>query len=337
MKLKRCKEIPIIEPGLYDWRKVTVFNPAVIYENDKFYLFERTGGKLRPFKCFIGLMESEDGVHFTHVKEEPVLTPDQLGFPYGSVQDPRIVKIDDQYLMTYALRPCTYGYSPTGLGAPEEVKPIYPHEWEKPENYLTRSGIVKSDDLVHWEQVGYTTPLDINDRDNILFPEKIDGKYVLLRRPEEYIGADYGTDKPGIWITYSKDLKDWEEPKLIATSEEDWEYKKVGGSTPPIKTEKGWLTLYHGVDKENVYRAGAMMLDLENPEKVIARTEEPILEPEKYYEKFGLFIPNVVFPTGNVVVNDILHVYYGCCDTSISLATAPVEDLVDYVMSGKRY
>lgn len=331
MKITRCNENPIVFPGLYDWRKITVFNPAVIYDNGRFYMYERTAGNLRPFKCSIGLLESVDGIHFTHVQDRPVLTGEMLGFPYGSVQDPRVVKIDGLYYMTYALRPCSYGYSPTGRGVPDVVKPVYPEEWEKPENYLTRSGIAVSEDRVCFKQVGYTTPLDMNDRDNILFPEKINGRFALLRRPEEYIGAAYGTEKPAMWISYSDDLVHWEEPMLIAVSEQVWEYKKIGGATPPIRTDKGWLTLYHGVDSDNVYRVGAMLLDMEKPEKVAARAKSPILEPQEYYEKFGLFIPNVVFPTGNVVKGGLLYIYYGCCDTAISLATVPLDELVDFV------
>src|SRR5262249_30355703 len=160
----------------------------------------------------------------------------------------------------------------------------------------TRSSIATSKDLINWEFLCDTTPLEINDRDNILFPEKIGGKYVLLRRPEEYIGEAYGTEKPAMWLSYSDDLINWEDPILIAKVEQEWEFKKIGGSTPPIKTDKGWLVLYHGVGPDHVYRVGAMLLDLEQPEKVIARAPGFIMEPETYYEKFGLFIPNVVFP-----------------------------------------
>lgn len=334
LQIKRCPENPIVVPGKYDWRKVTVFNPGVVYENGKFLLYERTAGRLRPFKCYIGLMESEDGIHFRHVTEKPVLSPEMLGFPFGSVQDPRVVKLDGLYYMTYALRPCSFGYSPTGVGVPESVKPVYPEEWEKPENYLTRSGIAVSEDGVHFRQLAYTTPLDINDRDNILFPEKINGKYALLRRPEEYIGDKYGTARPGMWISYSEDLIRWEEPRLIAVPEQEWEWKKIGGATPPIRTERGWLTLYHGVDRENVYRAGAMLLALDNPEKVLARTRQPILEPVEYYERFGLFIPNVVFPTGNIVKDGLLYIYYGCCDTAIGLATVGLNELLDHIEAG---
>ena len=333
MKLTRCEENPIVRPGIYDWRKATVFNPAVIIENDKFYMYERAAGSLMPFQCYIGLLESDDGIHFKHVVDEPIITPSMFGFPYGSVQDPRIVKIEDKFYLTYALRPASYGYYPTGVGKPIEVSPKYPEEWSRPENYLTRSGIMVSEDMIHFEQVAYTTPFEINDRDNILFPEKINGKFVLLRRPEEYIGEKYGTDRAGIWICYSEDLINWTQPKLIAVPEQEWEFKKIGGSAPPIRTEKGWLTLYHGVDKDNIYRAGVMMLDINNPEKILARSKSFILEPEEYYEKFGLYIPDVVFPTAAVVKEGLMYIYYGCTDTAISLATVPINELIDFVMA----
>jgi predicted GH43/DUF377 family glycosyl hydrolase len=334
MNIKRCKKNPIVRPGIYDWRKVVTFNPAVIIENDKFYMLERVSGGLQPFHCYFGLMESDNGIDFTHVVDYPVVTPEMLGFSFGSIQDPRIVKLEDTFYLNYALRPSSYGYAPTGVGKPIEIEYTFPGDYGKAESFMTRSGIMKSKDLIHWEQVAYTTPFEINDRDNILFPEKIKGRYALLRRPEEYIGETYGTDKAAIWLTYSDDLIHWDEPKILAKSRDDisWEYKKIGGSTPPIKTEEGWLVIYHGVDEDNVYRAGVMMLDLENPMKVIARPEAFILEPEEYYEKFGLYIPNVVFPTGNVVKDGLLYIYYGCTDTAISLATVPLKEIVDFVM-----
>jgi len=334
MNIKRCSSNPIVCPGKYDWRKAVTFNPAVIFHNNKFYMIERVSGGLRPFYCYFGLLESEDGINFKHVVDYPIITPSMLGFPYGSIQDPRIVKIDDTFYLTYALRPSSYGYSPTGTSKPIEHSYDYPGEHGKPESFLTRSGIMKSKDLIHFEQVTYTTPFDINDRDNILFPEKINGRFALLRRPEEYIGDKYGTEKAAIWITYSDDLINWDEPKILAKSRDDvdWEFKKIGGSTPPIKTDEGWLVIYHGVDKDNIYRAGVMMLDLEDPMKVISRPKDFIMEPEEYYEKFGLYIPNVVFPTGNVVKDDILYIYYGCTDTAISLATVPLQEIIDFAM-----
>ncbi|WP_090573483.1 glycosidase [Paenibacillus sp. OV219] len=334
MKITRCEANPIVTPGLYDWRKATVFNPAVIIDNDKFYMIERTAGSLDPFQCFFGLLESENGVNFKHVLDKPVIHPEQLGFPHGSIQDPRLVKFDDTFYLNYALRPCSMSYYPTGVGIPNNSRPSFPDGWGEEEvHWRTRSSIATSKDLINWEFLCDTTPLDINDRDNILFPEKIGGKYALLRRPEEYIGEAYGTEKPAMWISYSEDLITWEDPILFATVEQEWEFKKIGGSTPPIKTDKGWLVLYHGVGPDHIYRVGAMLLDLEQPEKVIARAPGFVMEPETYYEKFGLFIPNVVFPTANVVKDGLLYIYYGATDTAICLATVPLDDLVEYVIT----
>jgi predicted GH43/DUF377 family glycosyl hydrolase len=334
MTITRCPENPIVVPGKYSWRKAATFNPAALFDNGKFYLIERCAGGLRPFHCFFGLLESNDGVHFTHIRDEPVVKPADLGFPFGSIQDPRIVKIDGVYYMTYALRPSSYGYSPTGTGKPEEIRYTFPGDDGKPERFMTRSGILKSKDMVHWEQVCYTTPFEINDRDNILFPEKINGMFTLLRRPEEFTGNDYGLEKPGIWISYSGDLRHWSKPELVARAQESWEEKKIGGSAPPIKTSEGWLTLYHGVDADNVYRAGVMLLDLKNPAKVIHRAKSFLLQPETYYERFGLYIPNVVFPTAAIIKDGLVFIYYGVCDTAISLITVKLSELLDFVRNG---
>ena len=201
---------------------------------------------------------------------------------------------------------------------------------------ITQSGIAVSEDGIHFKQLCYTTPPEIDDRDNALFPERINGKYALLRRPMQYVGEKYGTDLPGIWISYSDDLLTWSEPRLVAVAENfAWEGTKIGGAATPLKTSEGWLVLYHGVDKNSIYRVGALMLDLNEPTRVIARTRRFIMEPKEYYERFGLVIPNVVFPTANVVKDGIVYIYYGCCDTAIGLATVPLDELVAHTMKGR--
>jgi len=151
-----------------------------------------------------------------------------------------------------------------------------------------------------------------------------------------YVGENYGTDRFGIWISYSGDLRVWSAPKLVAVAENEiWEGTKIGAAATPLKTEAGWLVLYHGVDEKSIYRVGALMLDLNDPTKVIARTKKFIMEPKEYYERFGLVIPNVVFPTANVVKDGLVYIYYGCCDTCISLATVPLDELVKHVLKGR--
>jgi predicted GH43/DUF377 family glycosyl hydrolase len=128
---------------------------------------------------------------------------------------------------------------------------------------------------------------------------------------------------------------DWNNPKLLSVAENEWEGQKIGAAATPLRTDKGWLLLYHGADKNSVYKVGAMLLDIKQPEKIIARTKNSIMEPEEYYEKFGLVIPNVVFPTANLIKDNLVYIYYGCCDTAISLATVPVDDLVEHILSEK--
>ena len=336
----RHPENPIVVPGLFDWRMATVFNPGVLYDEGRFYMYERTAGQLRPFHCYIGMLESDDGVHFTPVGDQPVFTPEMAGSKYGSVQDPRVVKIDGLYYMTYAFRPYAWNSNPTGVGVPESTEPTFPGFSGRPEENQTRSGIAMSEDRVHWKHLCWPTPLELDDRDVILFPEKINGRFALLRRPLQFVGPEYGTDYPAIWICFSEDLETWTKPELLVKSEFAWEDNRIGGATPPIKTDKGWLVLYHGVENQDTtkrrvcYRLGAVMLDLDDPTKVIARPANFIMEPETYYEKFGLYIPNVIFPTANIVKEGLLYIYYGVCDTAIALATVPLDDLVEWVMSG---
>jgi predicted GH43/DUF377 family glycosyl hydrolase len=339
-RIVRCPENPIVVPGIYDWRRAVVFNPGAIHAHGRFYLFERAAGGLRPFHCCIGALVSDDGVNFQHLSPEPVFTPEMAGSRHGSVQDPRVVALDGRYVMTYAFRPFAWNSSPTGVGVPESSQASYPGFSGAPESNQTRSGLAVSDDLVSWRHHGWVTPPELDDRDVVLFPERIGGRYAALRRPLQLVGPEWGTDKPSIWISFSSDLVSWSAPELVAVPHETWENDRIGAAAPPIRTEAGWLLLHHGVQNEDgtdrrvVYRTGALLLDLADPRRVIARTRTPILEPEAYYERFGLYIPNVVFPTGAVVVNDTVWIYYGVCDTAIALGTVPLDDLVERVLSG---
>ena len=336
---------PIVWPGTYDWRLAVTFNPGVIRDDDgRFYLWERAAGRLRPFHCYIGMLESDDGVAFRHTSHEPVFTPEMAGSKNGSVQDPRVVKIDGTYLMTYAFRPWAWNSNPTGVSVPESYEAEFPEFDGDSSKNMTRTGLAVSTDRVTWRHESWLTPADIDDRDVILFPEKINGRYYLLRRPQQWVGKKYGVENPSIWISSSADLSTWDEPSLLARAEQPWEGGRIGGSTPPVRTDAGWLMLYHGVEylraipwtrtatgpaaNSVCYRVGAMLLNLDDPRKVIGRTRDFIMEPEAYYEKHGVYIPNVIFPTGNVVVDDELWVYYGCCDTAIGLATAKISDIL---------
>ncbi|MCL2243106.1 MAG: glycosidase [Treponema sp.] len=337
MTIKRCSKNPIVVPGLVDYRRVSVFNPGVIFDNNEFFMYERAAGSLRPFKTSIGLLKSKNGIDFALASDKPVFSGDMLGFPDGSVEDARVVKIDGVFYMCYALQPYAFDCWPTGIAVPDYYPEHYP-EWKdnNTEPMITRSGIAISNDGKNFKQLCYTTPPEIDDRDNALFPEKINGKFAIIRRPMQYVGEAYGTDLPGIWISFSDDLLSWSKPELVATAENpEWEGLKIGAAATPLKTEKGWLLLYHGVDSKSVYRVGAMLLDSNDPRKVIARTKNPVMEPQEYYEKHGLVINNTIFPTANLVHNGEIFIYYGCCDTCISLATVPLNEMLEYIITGK--
>ena len=340
LKITRCPENPIVRPGLYDWRMAVTFNPGVLYEGGRFVMYERAAGCLRPFQCSIGMLESGDGVHFTHTVEEPVVTPEMLGSRYGSVQDPRVVQIEGVCYMTYAFRPYAWHSHPTGVGVPDSHQGKFPGFSGRDEDNQTRSGIARSTDLLHWEHLTWVNPPGIDDRNVILFPEKIGGRFAILRRPSPLVTteAKHEQEAPTIQISFSDDLLRWTESEPVIEPRQWWESNRIGGSTPPIRTEEGWLTFYHGVENVHAptrrvcYRLGVMMLDLADPRCVVARCPDPIMEPEEYFEKFGLYIPNTIFPTGAVVVDGLVHIYYGACDTAIGLATVPLEDIVAHVM-----
>ena len=204
-------------------------------------------------------------------------------------------------------------------------------------NNIANSGLIMTRDFRTWMRLGRITQSNLDDRDVILFPEKINNKYAMLHRPKEWVGPEYGTDYPAIWLKYSDDLLSWTGPSslLIKGVEGGWD-EKIGGGTPPLKTDKGWLVIYHGVENKGrgYYRVGAMLLDLDDPAKVIGRTKHWIMEPEHYYELEGAY-RGCVFPTGNVIIDNTLYVYYGAADKYIGLATADVNELVDYILNSK--
>jgi predicted GH43/DUF377 family glycosyl hydrolase len=326
----RCSENPIVKPGRLDWRRAATYNPAAIIHNNEFYLFERAAASLRPHQCWIGLLKSQDGVHFTQVGDKPVFTPAMMGWPQGSVQDPRVTRIGDLFYMVYAVRPYSVHF---GQKPGFKMTDAYPAFSGKEEDNWSRSGIAASRDLLSWENLGFCTPEGWDDRDNMLFPEKINGSFAMLRRPQ---WGRFESMPSAVRISYSTDLREWSYPEVVMQTRPGvwWEAGKIGGSTPPIATDKGWLILYHAVDAQNVYRVGAALLDRSNPRKVLARSKCPILEPLEGYERTGLFIGNVVFPCGAVVKDGLLWIYYGCSDYTIAMATVGLAELLEFLEVG---
>lgn len=332
MKLLRYEHNPILTPDRrLSWERACVTNPGAWYDGKKVSLLYRAGPPSDAHPIYFGLAESQDGFHFKRVSRKPVFGPSADGFDAGCVEDARIVRFGNMYAVTYATRafpPGAYWKKKIALNAhnpplPEEA-PVAARE------NLTRSALAFTADFKTWHRLGPITDATVDNRDAVLFPERIGEDFVLLHRPVSWTGPGYGCDRPSMWISFSRDLLHWPEHHLFAMPAFDWEGAKIGGSTPPIRTEQGWLLLYHGVDAAHVYRVGAMLLDLKNPRRILARLPEPILEPEMDYERKGL-VPNVVFPTGNVVIDGRLFVYYGGADKVCCVATIGLNELVAHL------
>ncbi len=327
MRLKKWVKNPILRPKPgSDWEGFAVCNPGAVYKEGKVYLLYRASGETETYRIYLGLATSEDGYRFTRYSDNPIYTPCS-GFDSGCAEDPRIVEMEGHIYVTYACRANPYTAFITGN------KPVYPDAAPLSlKRNLTRTGLLRTRDMIHYDSLGPITRDDVDDRDAILFPGKIGGRYIMLHRPSEWVGHAYGSMKPGIWMAFSEDLINWKDDILLARPEFEWQSEKIGGSAPPIKTDRGWLVLYHGVDKKRIYRQGVMLLDLEDPRRIIARPREFILEPTEEYEISGIE-HDVVFAVGNIVMNNQLFVYYGGADKVCCVATAGLRELIDYTVS----
>ncbi len=219
--------------------------------------------------------------------DQPVLRPGDE-YERRGVEDPRLTELEGKYYLVYA------AYSNRGI----------------------RVSLAESENLVSWKRVGIILP-DEDNKDAALFSSRIKGRYCLLHRRE-----------PNIWLAYSDDLMHWDSHQsIMAPVPDSWEQKKVGIAGPPLWTEKGWLLIYHAVDKNNVYRLGAALLDREDPAKVIARLPQPILEPVEPWELKG-DVPNVVFSCGQAVKDGVLYVFYGGADRVMGVATCSFAEML---------
>jgi len=334
VKLKKSAANPILSPNpANEWENFCVLNPAVVFDDARgeFVMLYRAAGDTERHHINIGLATSSDGVHFERQSDHPVFSPSPNGPDAGGVEDPRLIKMGDWYYLTYAARP----YPPGRYWDPVALKNRY---WINPPPegpmFLKENGTVTylaiTQDFVSFKRLGRITDTRDDDRDVILFPEKINGKYVRLSRPMRY-GEGQPCARPSTWIAYSDDLMEWSDPNVLMEGREEWESLKIGGSCPPLRTDAGWLHIYHGVatkEKGRGYCAGAVLLDLENPEKILARTKQPILEPTEACERSGIY-KGCVFPTGNVIHDGTLYVYYGAADTYVCVATAELDEFLN--------
>ncbi len=324
MKLIRYKKNPIIKPIRDDWEACATFNPAAIYKNGKIHVLYRACGDYIKYAASLGYAAFDKDLNLIERSETPILRPDLKVWEF-TIEDPRICEIESEFFLTYVVSPTPFcpGAIRIRLGIP------------KPELSYAYTALARGNSLFNLKRQGVITPFGVGDRDTLFFPEKINGSYSVIHRPDSWIGPTYGTEAPGIWFAnYNEEGKYLYDHKLMMATERDWESKKIGAGPPPIKTEAGWLLLYHGVDENNVYRAGAALLDIDEPWKAIARTPEPILEPKEEFERFG-DVPDVVFPEGNFIINDELIVIYGAADKVCCAASVQLGKLIEYLLDNR--
>lgn len=239
------------------------------------------------------LVCSDDGINF-HEPEgyAPIFGQNRLE-AYG-IEDCRVTKIDDTYQLTFT------EVSSYGVGV----------------------GLIQTKDWKTFDHKGMILPP--HNKDCAIFEEKINGKYYALHRPSSpQLGGNY------IWIAESPDLEHWGKHQCIATSRKGfWDSARVGAGAAPVKTKEGWLEIYHGANEKHRYCLGALLLDLNDPTKVIARSEQPLVEPTAEYELTGFF-GNVVFTNGHLVEGDKIKMYYGASDEVICGAELSISEILN--------
>ena len=292
--LTRCENNPILLPDSQcPWQSVHVSNAGATIHNDKVHLLYRAEGEEKRssaphwWVAQIGMAISKDGLNFTERGTTPALS---LKAAKGTVinpdgvEDPRITKIDDTYYIVYAIT--SIEGDRIALSTTKDFKTFEHH------------GLI----------MGH-----ISQRTAGLFSEKINGKYVMIHRIT-----------PNIWVSETEDFKTFTNSRpIITTKDVPWCHIKLGIAGPPIKRKDAWALIFHGKDKDSVYRLGIAWLDLKNPAKVLKIQMEPLLEPAPGVESKGGFLNNIVYSCGQVIKAGKVIVYYGAGDAELYAATMP--------------
>ena len=309
---------PVLSKDDVPYRATLVFNAGVTKWRGRYVMVFRNDygewGVPRFEGTNLGLAFSDDGVSW-EVEPKPCfeLKSEEIRRAY----DPRLTVIEDRVYVCFAVDT----------------------------RHGVRGGIAVTDDLEHFEVLSLSVP---DNRNMVLFPERIGGKYVRLERPFPVYSRG-GGELFDVWLSDSADLRYWGSSELVLGTEDvPWCNAKIGPAAPPVMTPKGWLTTFHAVDKDDSrgkngweptwkkrYTAGIMLLDLDDPRKVVGMCREPILAPEAPYEVSGGFRNNVIFPGGMILEDDgEVKIYYGAADTVVCLATGHVDDLVNACVEG---
>jgi len=294
--MRRFQDNPILQPiASNPWESRRVFNVAAVALGKQVHLLYRAVGNDGISR--LGYATTSDGYIIDERLPIPVFEPNNKDEDYGC-EDPRLTILDNKIIMAY-----------TALT-----------EFDHEQIYQISLTSISTDDFLkkHWNWNERILPFrGIRNKDAAIFPRKIGGKYVMFHRLE-----------PDMCVAYSDDLRRWYDIRaFMRPRTKSWDCWKVGAAGPPIDLNEGWLVIYHGVSFEKVYSLGVMLVERDNPENILYRSETPILTPVKDYERFGK-VPNVVFSCGNVLINDEVLVYYGGADSVICVATYELNELM---------
>ena len=340
----RSKLNPILSPNPNNpWETFQLYNPGAIYHNNKFHLFYRALGHAKNWQSVIGYAVSNDGKNFKRF-DKPLLVGDNF-FEKRGLEDPRITKINNTFYMAYAAYD---GLTPRlSIATSKDLK-----KWTKHGPCLNNFDFTRFNGVfTKWKEGKPTVTKQKNEWSKAggIFPEKIQNKYWML----------FGEHR--IWLAHSDDGINWQaEPKpFLAPRKKYFDNTYVEMGPPPIKTNKGWLVLYHGIGRRINYRLGFLLLDLENPYKIIYRSSQAIFEPQRPYEIKGLVdimpgglkeqekmskteikkyidkaiadhtMPAVVFCCGAILIKNKLRIYYGAGDSVICTAVAKLDNILN--------
>lgn len=300
---RRHEGNPILTPSMWPYSANAVFNPGAIEVDGETLLLVRVED-MRGFS-HLTAARSPDGKTNWLIDPKPTFEANlQADEAQWGIEDPRVVWLNErqEYAITYV------SFSKGG--------PVV--------------SLAMTKDFLSFSRLGALLPPE--DKDASLFPRLIRGQFVLIHRP-------IIRGEAHIWISFSPDLQYWGGHRiLIQTRPGWWDCHRVGLGPPPIETSEGWLIIYHGVRvtaSGSLYRIGLVLLDLEEPWKIIHRSTEWLFGPKESYERLG-DVPGVTFPTGAILAQpgNELRIYYGAADTTVGLAVADVDQLLEYLKYG---
>ena len=316
---KRYSKNPILTPNKNNWwESKAVFNCTASYDGKNIHMLYRAIGEYDHYISRIGYASSTDGFNFSR-RNNPAIFPTEEYEIYG-MEDPRATQIGDKIFISYVVLSDYVKSYPKVFSALAVTKDY---------NEFNKLGIITKN--FNYNKGITFFPGKFNLDYNLSSNNNNNTYYLILHRPDIITDLNLKTIGRDICLSITNSLSTLNNSIILLKPEQAWENLKIGTGPSPIKTRKGWLLIYHGVSIDRIYRVGAALLDLKDPRQVIARTKQPILQPEKDYEKIG-DVNNVVFPTGAVVIDKKLLLYYGGADKVCCMASANLDELIEYIM-----